>query len=83
MNKIYYLLFLIISSSLLTSCLGDDEYEDYQLWKVENEEYFDKMKDTLDASGVKYYTEIANLPYPTYKILYHQRSEERRVGKEC
>ncbi|MEG1616827.1 MAG: FKBP-type peptidyl-prolyl cis-trans isomerase [Bacteroidales bacterium] len=81
MKKIYYFLFLFLSVVTLNSCLDDNNYEDYAAWKTENEAYFKEMTDTLDADGVKYYTQLHSLAYPTYYILYHELTPGKEDGR--
>ncbi|MDO5571959.1 MAG: FKBP-type peptidyl-prolyl cis-trans isomerase [Bacteroidales bacterium] len=71
MNKVYYFLFLLITSTMMTSCFDDDS-EDYEPWRLENEAYFTEVTDSLDANGVKYYNQLPNLSFPSFKVLYHR-----------
>lgn len=81
MKKIYYFILVLFASFSMTSCLNDDNYETYEDWRVENENYFSKMIDTLDANGDKYYTELKSLAFPSYKILYHELEAGNEDGR--
>ncbi len=72
MKKIYYFIFLLFTSLTFVSCLDDnDNSGEIEAWKLENENYFARMKDTIGEDGKKYYSELASLGYPEYKVLYH------------
>lgn len=84
MKKIYFYFCLLIGATLtLTSCLGDDStWEEYENWRIANEEFFTQMKDSIDtATGQPYYQEIASESYPAYSLLYHVITEGDADGK--
>ncbi|MEG1586904.1 MAG: FKBP-type peptidyl-prolyl cis-trans isomerase [Bacteroidales bacterium] len=83
MKKIYYFLFLLTGVLSMTSCLKDDnDYVDYEAWRVENEAFFNHKKDSIDPETKEpYYKEIASLPYPEYKVLYHEITPGKEGGR--
>lgn len=83
MKKIYYFLFLLIGTLSLTSCLSDDSVYDYSDWQAANDDFFQRMKDTIDPkTGTPYYKEITAESYPAYKVLYHVINEGQVDGRK-
>ena len=85
MKKIYFYLLLLIGFTLsTTSCLKDDSsWEEYEKWRIANEEFFTQMQDSIDAStGLPYYSQIASEAYPDYHVLYRVITEGDPDGKK-
>lgn len=79
--KYLFFIAIILAAITLSSCLRSDNNLSYEDWRVENEDYFARMKDTLDADGNNYYTEIASLAYPSLQILYHEITPGAENGR--
>ncbi|MDE7349629.1 MAG: FKBP-type peptidyl-prolyl cis-trans isomerase [Muribaculaceae bacterium] len=61
----------IILSAGLTSCLNDDDKNSFDMdaWINDNDAYFTRMQDTIDADGNKVYEKISPVWAPSVSIL--------------
>ena len=83
MKKIYYFLFLLIGTLSMTSCLKDENnYVDSEVWRLDNEAFFNRMKDSIDpVTKEPYFKRIVAEDYPAYEVLYHEITPGKEDGR--
>lgn len=73
MKKLFYLIALVISASAIaTSCGSDDNsWSEYSQWRNANNLWYLSMKDSVNANGTPFYTELNPAWLPNSGVLIH------------
>lgn len=77
LKRLFPLLFAI-SILILPSCLGDNETNNYSVWRAQNEVYFDSISLLLNEDGTLMYTPITPDWDKSFTVLMRWHNEDGR-----